>query len=212
MNIQLKHIIPDALNESLSPYGEIWGRDIQVSSGEFIHVLAPSGAGKSTLMGIMYGTRKDYEGDLLINNHKIHGAKSWSDFRTNELAIVFQDLELLNDLTVLENIQLKNQLTNHFTEVEIFKMLVGLSLDKCKNKRVGLLSRGEKQRVAIIRSLCMPFSWLFLDEPFSALDDENTQKALSVIKEQVNSNKSGVIMANLHKDSWFNYSRTFKMA
>jgi putative ABC transport system ATP-binding protein len=57
----------------------------------------------------------------------------------------------------------------------------------------------------------MPFSWLLLDEPFSALDKENTQNSLSLIKEQVVANNSGVILANLEEDNWFKYTKTFKM-
>ena len=101
--------------------------------------------------------------------------------------------------------------TNHFSDVTILEMLNRLNLEGLKNKQVGVLSRGEKQRIAIIRSLCMPFSWLLLDEPFSALDRENIKNVLVLIKEQGEKNNSGVIMANLHDDDWFNYTRKLKM-
>ena len=178
---------------------------------DWIHILAPSGAGKSTLMGILYGTRKDFKGSVLFNHKHLERSKDWSELRTNQLAIVFQDLELLDDLTVLENIQLKNQLTGHFSNEKIFEMLTRLNIERLKNQKVGLLSRGEKQRVAITRSLCMPFRWLILDEPFSALDIESTKKAVSLIKEHLEKNNSGVIITNLYEDIWFNYTRKFKM-
>ena len=211
MRIELENIIPNVLTNTLQEKSDIWKKKIFLKSNDLIHIVAPSGKGKSTLMGILYGTRKDYKGSLLFNNKRLESPKDWSEIRTNQLAIVFQDLELLNDLTVLENIQLKNQLTNHFSDVTILEMLNRLNLEGLKNKQVGVLSRGEKQRIAIIRSLCMPFSWLLLDEPFSALDRENIKNVLVLIKEQVEKNNSGVIMANLHDDDWFNYTRKLKM-
>lgn len=211
MRIELENIIPNVLTNTLHEKSDIWNKKIFLKSNDLIHIVAPSGKGKSTLMGILYGTRKDYKGSLLFNNKRLESPKDWSEIRTNQLAIVFQDLELLNDLTVLENIQLKNQLTNHFSDVTILEMLNRLNLEGLKNKQVGVLSRGEKQRIAIIRSLCMPFSWLLLDEPFSALDRENIKNVLVLIKEQVEKNNSGVIMANLHDDDWFNYTRKLKM-
>lgn len=211
MRIELENIIPHVLTNTLHEKSDIWKKKILLKSNELIHIVAPSGKGKSTLMGILYGTRKDYKGSLLFNNKRLESPKDWSELRTNQLAIVFQDLELLNDLTVFENIQLKNQLTNHFSDVTILEMLNRLNLAGLKNKQVGVLSRGEKQRIAIIRSLCMPFSWLLLDEPFSALDRENIKNVLVLIKEQVEKNNSGVIIANLHDDDWFNYTRKLKM-
>ena len=211
MRIELKNIIPNVLNKSPHSYTDIWNKDILINSKDFVHIIAPSGAGKSTLLGILYGTRNDYKGDLLFDNIITEEFKGWSEIRTYQLAIVFQDLELLDDLTVMDNIQLKNQLTNHFSNQEILEMLKKLNIKELKDQKVGILSRGEKQRVAIIRSLSMPFSWLLLDEPFSALDKENTQNSLSLIKEQVVANNSGVILANLEEDNWFKYTKTFKM-
>ena len=211
MRIELKNIIPNVLNKSPHSYTDIWNKDILINSKDFVHIIAPSGAGKSTFLGIIYGTRNDYKGDLLFDNIITEEFKGWSEIRTYQLAIVFQDLELLDDLTVMDNIQLKNQLTNHFSNQEILEMLKKLNIKELKDQKVGILSRGEKQRVAIIRSLSMPFSWLLLDEPFSALDKENTQNSLSLIKEQVVANNSGVILANLEEDNWFKYTKTFKM-
>ncbi|MAW65154.1 MAG: ABC transporter [Flavobacteriales bacterium] len=211
MIIELENIIPNVLNHKLYQRSDIWKKKILFTSNELIHIVAPSGKGKSTLMGILYGTRKDFKGSILFNNKRLGSPKDWSELRTNQLAIVFQDLELLDDLTVLENIQLKNQLTSHFSDVTILEMLTRLNLEELKNQQVGFLSRGEKQRVAIIRSLCMPFTWLLLDEPFSALDGENIKNALALIKEQVEKNNSGVIIANLQEDDWFNYTRKLKM-
>lgn len=209
MKITLENIAPNPLIGAFSSQGEIWEKSLEFLSGECIHIQAPSGSGKSTLMGVLYGTRSDYSGSLSLDGNQI---EAWSSLRTNDLSIVFQDLELLDDLTVIENIQLKNQLTNHFSETEIDGFLNELDVYSLKNKPVGLLSRGEKQRVAIIRAISMPFKWIFLDEPFSALDEANTIKAITLIKGQVEKNKAGLILANLFQDDYFNYTKSLKMA
>jgi ABC-type lipoprotein export system ATPase subunit len=209
MNITLKNIVPNPLKESLSPKTELWGKEVFFEDGKYIHVSAPSGTGKSTLLGILYGTRMDFEGELTINNKKV---KDWSALRSSEIAVVFQELELLGDLTALENVQLKNQLTAHLSDAEIHEMFEMLGIEDLINNRAVFLSRGEKQRVAIIRALCMPFKILLLDEPFSALDKENSAHAISLIKRVAAKNKAGIIVANLSQDNYFEYDQKIILA
>tara|TARA_B100000768_G_C11233395_1_gene356129 strand:+ start:413 stop:1051 length:639 start_codon:yes stop_codon:yes gene_type:complete len=212
LNILLKNIAPNFLIRSFLSSGEIWGLNIEFNHGDFIQVKAPSGAGKSTLMGILYGIRKDFKGDLCFDGSIVTSQINWSKLRTNKISIVFQELELLKDLTVFDNIQLKNQLTRFKTDEEIIIMLKSLNILNLKDKRVGLLSRGEKQRVAIIRALTMPFKWLLLDEPFSALDNLNTTHAIELIKGELLKQKASLILTNLFEDDYFHYTSKFKMA
>ncbi len=207
MNIILKNIAPHPLIGAFSSQTEIWNKEVSLNKEAFIHVQAPSGTGKSTLLGILYGTRFDFDGSL-----SLEGNTNWSDLRTNSLSIVFQELELLGDLTALENIQLKNQLTSHLSDAQIHQMAIDLGVEGLMNKRVEQLSRGERQRVAIIRALCMPFSWLLLDEPFSALDEKNTLAAIELIKKECEKKSAGLILANLYDDNYFDYSLKLKLA
>jgi len=211
MDIKLENIEPHPLVNTLS--GNIWGKELTIASKSIVHILAPSGSGKTTLVSFIYGLRKDFDGALFFgeSSTKEFDNNSWSVVRTKKIAVVFQDLHLLEDLTVFENITLKNQLTNHFSFLEIEEMANRLGVLKKLNEKVSILSRGEKQRVAIIRALCMPFSWIVLDEPFSHLDEENTIKAIDLIKEIVDQNEAGLIMANLHSDDYFNYESEIKM-
>ncbi len=207
MKIVLKNIAPHPLIGAFSSQTEIWNKEVSLNEEAFIHVQAPSGTGKSTLLGILYGTRFDFDGSL-----DLEADGDWSDLRTNSLSIVFQELELLGDLTALENIQLKNQLTAHLSDAQIHQMAIDLGVENLMNRRVGLLSRGEKQRVAIIRAMCMPFKWLFLDEPFSALDEKNTLAAITLIKKEVERNAAGLVLANLYDDNYFDYNQRLKLA
>jgi ABC-type lipoprotein export system ATPase subunit len=138
--------------------------------------------------------------------------EDWSPLRAKKIAIVFQDLELLDDLTALENVQLKNQLTAHLTDAEIHALFQEMDVQDLINRKVLLLSRGERQRVAIIRALCMPFEWLLLDEPFSALDEENTKKAIGLIHRFVKRNNAGMLVSNLFKDTYFKYDQYLTIA
>lgn len=213
MKLQLRNIIPEPLVDSVSSNGQVWDKVVNIEQGTYCHILAPSGSGKTTLVNILYGLRKDFSGSLLFDDvdSSSFSINNWSNIRANNIAVVFQDLNLLEDLTALENILLKNQLTNHFSFSEIEQMANQLGIHKKLNSKCSSLSRGEQQRVAIVRSLCMPFEFIVLDEPFSHLDEENTMKAIKLIKDIVAKNKAGLIMANLFADSHFGYDFNYKM-
>jgi len=213
MNIKLKNIAPHPLIGAFSPYGQIWEKVFIIEKGSKVHILAPSGSGKTTLVSLLYGLRKDFDGALLYNdeNTALFDIDKWSSIRAKSIAVVFQDLQLLGDLTAMENIVLKNQLFNQFTVVQIEEMANELGILKKLNSICTNLSRGEQQRVAIIRSLCMPFDCIILDEPFSHLDEMNTKKAIALIDRVVANNKAGLIMANLFSDDHFDYVSQLKM-
>lgn len=135
----------------------------------------------------------------------------WTGLRKNELAFVFQDLKLLETESALDNVLLKNQLTNALSFGEIESAAQQLGIQGLMEKKVGQLSRGERQRVAILRSLCMPFKCILLDEPFSHLDEENSKKAARLIQEHASKNKAGIVMANLQLDSYFEYEQTMSL-
>jgi len=213
MNIKLKNIAPHPLIGAFSPSTDIWGKAITIEKGSKVLILAPSGSGKTTLVSVLYGLRKDFDGELFFNDEStsVFDIDKWSDIRSNSIAVVFQDLQLLADLTAMENILLKNQLTNQFSRAKIEEMANQLGILNKLNSKCNNLSRGEKQRVAIIRALCMPFKFIILDEPFSHLDEINTQKAIALINKIVASNKAGLIMVNLFADNHFNYVSQIKM-
>lgn len=208
MSISLKHIIPAPLADSFDKDSDIWGKNLRIDEKEFVHVSAPSGSGKTTLVSILYGLRKDYSGEFLLNNKLStqFTADDWSKLRAAQVSIVFQDLELLEEVTALDNILLKNQLSNHFELNQILEYAKTLGIDHRLDAKASELSRGEKQRVCILRALSMPFSWLILDEPFSHLDEENTQKAIQLIQTVAKQNDAGLLLVNLFDDNYFEYS------
>jgi ABC-type lipoprotein export system ATPase subunit len=92
---------------------------------------------------------------------------------------------------------LKNNLSGHKTKDQIIQMAENLGVASFMNKKAGILSYGQRQRMAIIRAMCQPFELLLMDEPFSHLDKENIEKACSLIKTETELNRAGYIIASL---------------
>lgn len=206
MQIHLSDIIPAPLADRDLSASDVWGKKLKLDFSKKYHISAPSGTGKTSLLGLLYGIRKDFTGELVYE-----GFKTWDDLRRNKIAVVFQDLLLLDDLTVGENISLKNNLHDFFSSDEIVEMMKSLGIIDLKDRTVEKLSRGERQRVAIIRALCMPFNFLLLDEPFSHLDEVNTKKSIALIQSMVQRNKAGLLVTNLFADDYFQYDQTFHL-
>ena len=100
-------------------------------------------------------------------------------------------------MSVIENLILKNELTNHVSNTIIDEYLKELGIFDLKNQKCRQLSIGQQQRVAIVRSLLQPFNWILLDEPFSHLDSANTRIALNLIIKVAKNKNAGVILTTL---------------
>lgn len=210
MQLQLRNIVPEPLKSRMGQqYSDVWGQVQDIQVGERIFFRAPSGKGKSTFMHILYGLRNDYTGKAMWDNKDVaeHKDDQWAGLRSKDLSIVFQDLRLFGDLTIEENIGIKLALTNTVTTEQAKEWLAMLGLDGKWNQKAETLSYGERQRVAIIRSLLQPFKWLLLDEPFSHLDNENTHKAATLIWNRVQELNAGMMVVDLEDNEWFPYTR-----
>ena len=185
MTIELDHIVPIPLKDRFSQRtSDIWNNKLKLEQGEFIKIKAPSGAGKTTLVHILYKLRYDYEGSVRIDDTSITNIKGdpLAELRQQHISIIFQDLRLFPNLTARENIELKRVLQTPFYEASVIhNMAEALGISHIMEQQAGLCSYGEQQRIAIIRALIQPFSWLIMDEPFSHLDTANTQKAARLI-------------------------------
>jgi len=213
MNIQFNQVMPFPLASISHGHDSIWGNVAKLESGKKILLNASSGKGKSTFSMTVFGIRKDYDGTILYDGRdiKTFSVDEWVEIRQRKISTVFQDLQLFHKLTVAENLQLKNQLTDFKTEQEIKSLLAELEIDHKWNDPCGLLSMGQQQRVAIVRSLCQPFDWLVLDEPFSHLDERNSLRCLSMIDAECNSQKAGFVLTSLDDDNRFTYDYELKL-
>lgn len=207
MEIQLTHVMPEPLASIHHGEKSIWGNQATLHTGKKILLNASSGKGKSTFSMTIFGVRKDYTGTITYDGQDIRSFSmdEWIRLRQTAISSVFQDLQLFKNLTVAENILLKNSLTDYKTEKEIKHLLEILGVDHKWNDPCGLLSMGQQQRVAIVRSLCQPFKWLILDEPFSHLDEQNSRISLELINQEASLQQAGFVLTSLDADENFPY-------
>ena len=197
--IKIENLIPIPLKEFGFDQSEVWNNTYTFEKGKYYQIVAHSGVGKSTLINIIYGERKDYDGVLSFDGLKSIKLKSkdWNEIRKTKLSYVFQGLHLFEELTLLENIQLKNGLTNHATEEEIKKWIEAVGLSKHLHQKAVHLSYGQRQRIAVIRAFCQPFDFILLDEPFSHLDEVNQALLMDLIETEAKKNNAGIILTSL---------------
>lgn len=213
MQILLQEIVPAYFDKEQITGSEIWGRQIAFTKGEHVHIVAPSGSGKTSLFHFMYGLRKDYVGTLSYEREdtKNFSLEKFSVFRQKHLSIVFQDLRLFNDQTVLDNIELKRQLDPFHPAEKIVEMATRLGIANKFTRTAKTCSYGEQQRIAIVRSLMQPFDFLLLDEPFSNLDDVNRNKAFELMEEECRFRNASMIFADLKQLDFLKGQRILKL-
>jgi ABC-type lipoprotein export system ATPase subunit len=201
MTIRLEKLIPIPLLEQGTSGSDVWGKeDIVFEQGKQYLVEAPSGKGKTSLLSILYGLRKDYQGKVFLDGEEISsfGWKRWSVLRKNQFAYIFQGLELFDNLTARENIELKNSITGHFSSSQIEQMASELGIRQFLNRKAGILSFGQQQRVAILRAVCQPFNFLLADECFSHIDSQNRQLAHRLLQRECSSQGATMVLTSLN--------------
>ena len=205
--------MPSPLSSIQHSKESIWGNFIELKAGKHILLNASSGKGKSTFTSTMIGLRNDYSGSITFDGKdiKIFTPDDWTIIRHSKISVIYQDLQLFPDLTVAENLILKNNLTNSFSENEIKSMLSKLGIEDKWEQKCGLLSMGQQQRVAIIRGLLQPFEWLIMDEPFSHLDTENTLLSLELINKRCKELNAGFVLTTLGDSHGYTYYQELKL-
>jgi len=202
MTIRLDKLMPLPLLEQNTQGSHIWEAEPVLfrQPGKYI-IQAPSGKGKTTLLSVIYGIRSDYQGGVFLDGTDIRSFSpgQWSQLRRKNLSFIFQGLELFDELTAMENIQLKNAMTGYKTRQEITGMAEMIGIDGFLHRKTGILSFGQQQRVAIIRSLCQPFSFLLADECFSHMDRENSLIAYRLISRECALQNAGLLLTSLHE-------------
>lgn len=199
--IHLRQTLPQVFADRNSVVSDVWHKDLSFRKGESYLIEAASGTGKSSLCSYIYGYRNDYQGIISFDdtNIKAYSVKQWVDVRKHSLSMLFQDLRLFTELTALENVRLKNNLTAYKSKKEILALFDALGLSDKLHVKAGKLSFGQQQRVAFIRTLCQPFDFLFLDEPVSHLDDANSRIMGRLAAEEAARRGAGVIVTSIGK-------------
>ena len=189
------------------------GIDFQIERGEFAVVVGPSGAGKTTVLNILGGMDTASSGRVIVDGKDIaqYSPRQLTAYRRDDIGFVFQFYNLIPNLTALENVQLKNNLTGYKKKKEILAFFEKLGLSDKLNVKAGKLSFGQQQRVAFIRALCQPFDFLFLDEPISHLDDDNSRIMGELIIGEAKKQQAGVIATSIGKHIELPYQRILQL-
>lgn len=183
-------------------YAALENIQFNLKEGEFVSIMGPSGSGKTTLLNCLSTIDSPSSGEVLINGSDPHelNEEDLSKFRRRELGFVFQDFNLINTLTLRENIILPLVLDGEdldVMEMRLDKISKLIGIDKILNKRTFEISGGQAQRVAIARALIHNPSLLLADEPTGNLDTKSGKDVMNLFT-SINKDLSTSILMVTH--------------
>jgi ABC-type lipoprotein export system ATPase subunit len=211
MLIELNQVIPEPIPKEMIERSEVWGTQLKIEPRTFNLISAHSGKGKSTLLHLLYGLRKDFSGEVIMDGENIQKQTTynWTSLRSTQIALLFQELKLFPKLCACENIELIPQINQNVPSG--LEMAKQLGMEGFLTKPVETLSFGQRQRIALIRTLRKPFKLLLLDEPFSHLDQENIDLASSLINEIARANQATVLLTSLGETPPLSFDRILSL-
>ena len=211
--IELKNTLPRVFARRDDIRSDIWHQDVTFERGHLYLVEAASGTGKSSLCSYLIGYRNDYEGIICFDGKNVrnNSVQDWVDIRNHSLSILFQELRLFPELTAYENVAIKNNLTGFKKKKQIENWFGALGIGDKMQVKVGQMSFGQQQRVAMMRALVQPFDFLLADEPVSHLDDENGRIMGEIMMEEVRAQGAGIVVTSIGKHIMLDYEKTFRL-
>lgn len=211
--IKLQNTLPKVFVGNDLTKSDVWQQDVTFEKEKIYLIEANSGTGKSSLCSYIFGYRKDYEGKILFDDIDISRLKTsqWVDIRKHSLSLLWQELRLFPELTTMENIEIKNKLTGFKSKQQINEWLEQLGIADKGNAKIGRMSFGQQQRVALVRSLCQPFDFIFVDEPISHLDDTNSAIVGRILTEEAKRQGAGIIVTSIGKHIEMNYDKVMTL-
>lgn len=179
--------------------------NLMIKNNETVALKGPSGSGKTTLLNLISGIDSVSSGKITFENYDITSMNesSLSKFRRDHLGIIFQFFNLIDDLSVMENVMLPLSLTELELDKKVYlaeKVLKSLELHHKADIRTNLLSGGESQRVAIARALVTRPRLIIADEPTGNLDKNNTDTTIHLLLQSCKENQTSLIMVS-HDES-----------
>jgi len=175
------------------------GLDMSIEEGEFVSIMGASGSGKTTLLNVLSSIDKISDGSIKIEGKEISGMKEkqLAEFRKNHLGFIFQEYNLLDTLTVKENILLPLSITKtpkKEADQRFQALATELGIAELSNKYPNEISGGQKQRTSAARAFIHEPSIIFADEPTGALDSKSASDLLNKLSELNQKRKATIIM------------------
>lgn len=194
--------IKKTYGKSSAAYTALENISFDIHAGEFVGIMGPSGAGKSTLLNMLATIDSPTEGKIYMNDTSIHDMKGadLTDFRRDNLGFIFQDYNLLDSLTVKENILLPLAIAKiPAKEITILVNRIAkvFGIEDLLAKYPYQISGGQKQRTAAARALVTEPALILADEPTGALDSKSATGLLESLSE-LNENNNSTIMMVTH--------------
>lgn len=212
--ITFQSVVPQVFeSQKEALHSEVWNRNLTFEKGKLYLIEAASGRGKSTFCSYVLGYRHDYSGQVLFNDvpTSTFKVRDWVEARRLHISHLFQELRLFPELTAFENIVIKNKLTNFKSQEQIATWFEQLGIADKMHERIGRMSFGQQQRVALIRALVQPFDFLLVDEPISHLDDKNAAVMAEMMMKEAREQGAGVLVTSIGKHMDLPYERVVKL-
>lgn len=211
--IRFRSVLPLVFEHQPDVESEVWNQDVSFEKGRLYLLEADSGKGKSTFCSYVVGFRHDYKGSVLFDDHDVasFSTSDWVRMRLSHVSHLFQELRLFPELTAMENVEIKNKLTGFKSRKEIEEWFERVGIADKMESRVGLMSFGQQQRVAMIRALVQPFDFILVDEPISHLDDANSSVMADLLMEEARRQGAGVITTSIGKHMDLKYDHVLKL-
>jgi len=198
-------IVFDKVTKNYGPINVFQDLDIKIKPGEFVFVTGPSGSGKSTLIKLILNQVKPSSGDILINGTAINQLKTKKDIdkiRRN-IGVVFQDYQLINDMTIEENIALNLDIINYPQEKIASRIDEVIKMVKLQHRHFlfpSQLSGGELQRACLARALSIEPEVILADEPSGNLDSANAWNLIKIFQDINKKFKTTIVMTTHNQD------------
>ena len=174
------------LQKSFKNISVLKGITTQINKGDVLCVIGPSGSGKSTFLRCLNMLEQPTDGTIVFDGTDLTDKKTDLNLHRQKMGMVFQQFNLFNNMTILQNMTcapvLLKKMTKEQAEAKALELLERVGLADRANAYPHQLSGGQKQRVAIVRALCMEPAVMLFDEPTSALDPEMVGEVLDVMK------------------------------
>ena len=202
------------IDQSESRINVINSINLSIETGTTVALTGPSGSGKSTLLNLISGIEDASSGSIIINDQMINhlSQNELCNFRNQNIGMIFQFFNLINDLTVIENISLP-LLMRGVNKKSILKtvdnLIDSIGLTDRASYTTNLLSGGEAQRVAIARALVTKPSIILADEPTGNLDKRNTTNIINILIQLCKENRSTLIMVTHDNDLLTKFDQTY---
>jgi len=174
------------------------GVDIEIKAGEFVSVMGPSGCGKSTLLNVLGMIDSPSGGEYFFNENEVGGLseRKRSDVRKHNLGFVFQSFNLIDELTVFENVELPmlyTKVPSAERKSRVEELLEGMNIMHRRNHFPQQLSGGQQQRVAVARAIVNRPKLILADEPTGNLDSSNGDEVMKILS-QLNAEGTTILM------------------